>query len=128
MKPDSDQGRGQEGRYPAADILDVVHEVRRSAIRLSAYRPALAAEKDFLDPAKEANRAANLKDAIKKYKDALAGLDPGQTFAQRQVEYKNRGAAQPSRRAMGKPKPEAALLQMRDFKNKHPNSWQITSA
>lgn len=106
------------------DIVDVLHELNPLGARLGSYRPAERAEKDYLDPAKEAVRLKNLADAISKYRETLKKMDPGQAFAERHVQFKVAYlTAQQVHEGAGKA--EFAMLDLRDFKTKHPNSWQL---
>lgn len=106
-------------------IVDVIYEVDPIEIRLSSYRPALAAEKLANDPSKEAKRAANLADAIQKYEATLKGLKPG-PLAQRHMEYKI--AYLMGIQAQEGGSPEAAIARLTEFKSKNPDSWQLLSA
>jgi len=107
-------------------IVDVIYEVEPIDIRLSSYRPAQAAEKLANDPSKEAKRAANLADALQKYEATLKGLKPSPP-PQRHLEYKI-AYLMGIQAQEGAGTPEAAIARLIDFKNKHPDSWQLLSA
>jgi tetratricopeptide (TPR) repeat protein len=130
IKSESPKGIVTTGKdtIPAEKILDVNYDLPEASVRINLYRPAQKAEKASLDPAaKDADRKAAIVDAIKKYDETAAkvtGADPHSKSARRHLEYKvamlklrqvlEDGAA-----------PEAALLKLKEFKSRHPSSWQI---
>src|SRR5262245_4139359 len=75
-------------QVPAEDIDDVLFQVMPLEIRLSAYRPATAAEKLALSATKEKDRAKALTEALAKYEEALPGIGAGQPFAKSHIAYK----------------------------------------
>lgn len=117
---------GAKDPIPAATIVDVVYEVDPIDIRLSSYRPAMAAEKLANDPSKEAKRQANLADAISKYEATLKGLKPGPA-AQRHMEYKI-AILQAIQAQESGASPDVAIAGLKAFKTKHPDCWQLVSA
>ena len=60
--------------FAAEAIDDIFYEVNPAKIRIGVYRPAFQAEKDSLDPAKDAKRKANLDTALKQYQEAANGI------------------------------------------------------
>jgi len=116
---------GKKDIIPTASILDIIHDVKPTATQINMNRPAFQAERDFLDPAKEAARGKNLKEALAKYRETLKNLEPGQKFPERHIQYKIAFLTTVAARE-GQSKIEYGLLDLRDFKDKHPNSWQLT--
>jgi tetratricopeptide (TPR) repeat protein len=115
---------------PAEDIMDVTYEVLPIDTRLNAYRPAVEADRQVAAATKERTRKASLEAALKKYQEALAGLAPGQTFPQRNIEF--RIAYLQALKARDDPKDTAArgtaVTQLKAFKAKYPTGWQIGRA
>ena len=72
--------------FAAGAIEDIFYDVNPAKIRIAIYRPAFQAEKDSLDPAKDAKRKASLDTALKNYQEAANGIV--EPFAKRHAEYK----------------------------------------
>jgi tetratricopeptide (TPR) repeat protein len=112
---------------PAEKIVDVYYEIPSIELRINVYKPAQKAEKASHDSGKEADRKAALADAIKKYDDAatkLTGADPVSKSAKRHLEYKVAMLRLRQVHEEGAT-PESAIIKLKDFKTKHPTSWQI---
>lgn len=110
---------------PAEKIDDVVYEVNPLKVRLAVYRPAIAAEKESLDPAKEKQRKTKLAEALKGYQEAATTIT--EAPAKRHAEYKV--AVLVARQATEDGAPVAAAIDaLKKFKSKHADSWQIGSA
>jgi TolA-binding protein len=130
IKEESPRGivlTGSKERIPPDDIVDVEYEVEPIAVRLQEYRPARKAEQAAEDPAQEAKRRANLAMAIQKYEATLKALKPGQESASRQVEFKIASLLATQENEDGV-STDTAIAKLKDFKTRHPNSWQITRA
>lgn len=130
VKAESAQGvvvAGAKDAIPAEVIVDVLYEVEPLSIRLSDYRPALVAEKNANDPAKEAKRQAHLAEAVQKYEGTLKGLKGGQTSAQRHLEYKV-AYLMGIQAQEGAGDPDQAINRLKQFASKHTDCWQIVSA
>lgn len=130
IKAESAQGivlTGSKDPIPAEIIQDVFYEVEPLSIRLSDYRPALVAEKNANDPSKEAKRQASLAEALQKYEGTLKGLKPGQTAAQRHLEYKV-AYLSGIQAQEGGGDPSQAITRLQQFTSKHTDSWQLASA
>jgi tetratricopeptide (TPR) repeat protein len=113
----------KDGTFIAAEkIEDVVYEVNPLKIRIATYRPAVTAEKESLDPTKDAKRQANIAEAIKKYQESIAVV--AEAPAKRHAEFKI--AALFARQALEDGEPtEPAVEALKKFKAKHPDSWQL---
>jgi len=111
--------------FKAETIEDIVYEVNPVAVRLATYRPAVTAEKDSLDPAKSKEHKAKLDEAVKKYADAAAKIQ--EPFGKRHAEYKAAVLLARQLSEEGKPA-DPAIAQLKAFKTKHADSWQIASA
>ncbi|MCI0381083.1 MAG: tetratricopeptide repeat protein [Gemmataceae bacterium] len=110
----------------AEDIAEIVYDITPVTLLVGTYRPAVTAEKNYYDPdpKKEANRAAYLVEAQKKYAETLAKVQ--EKGAKRHIEYKI--AALTARQAQDEGgDPDPALQKLIDFKSKHPNSWQLAN-
>jgi TolA-binding protein len=128
IKDESSRGvlvGGAKERIPPEDIADIEYEIEPLSARLQDYRPARKAEQAAEDPGQEAKRKENLTLAIQKYEATLKALKSGQTFASRQVEFKIATLLAAQEAEDGLPT-DPAIAKLKDFKTRHPNSWQIT--
>jgi uncharacterized protein HemY len=113
----------------AEEIHDIFYDTPTVEIRVKFYRKASDDEKAALNPAKEedrANRDKLLTSAIKMYEETIEQLKDRTPLTRRHLEYKiayltavqaqDEGTA-----ASG----ERAIAKLRDFKTKHPQSWQL---
>ncbi len=128
IKAESPQGivvAGVKERISPEDIADVDYDIDPLSARIESYRPARKAEKDAEDPALEAKRRENLSLAIDKYEATLKALKPGQALASRQLEFKI-ATLLAARAAEDGVSPDAAITRLKDFKTRHPKSWQIS--
>jgi hypothetical protein len=117
---------GVKETIPAEDIVDILYDVNPVDVRINVYRPGVKSEKDYNDPdpKKEAQRKANLSDALKKYAEAYQKVK--EKTAKRHLEYKL--AVLTARQAMDDNADlEPAIKLLSEFKAKHANSWQITA-
>ncbi len=113
----------KDGTNFAPDMIeDIFYDVNPPGVLINMYRPAFTAEKDSLDPAKQATHMAKLNEAIKKYQEAAAG-NIKEPFAKRHVEYKV--AALLARQAEQGGAVEPAIKALKKFKSDHADSWQI---
>lgn len=115
---------GVKDEIAAEEILDIVYELTPVSANI-AYRAAVKAEKDSLDPANSGKSKQLLNDALKRYEDvAKVATDKN---AKRHVEYK---IAQLNVRLVREEgaEPEKAVLKLRDFTKKYPASWQYARA
>lgn len=115
---------GVKELIPAEDIIDIEYEIEPVIVRTNTYRPAIVAEKDSLDPSKDAKRKANLESARRKYEDSLAKLGPGQEFARRHLVFKVGMLSLRQAQENGAPL-AVAVAKLTEFKTKYPDSWQI---
>jgi len=130
IKEESPRGvivTGVKQRIPPEDIVDIEYEIDPLSARLEHYRPARAAENKADDPAQEANRKDNLALAIQKYEATHKALKPGQTSAARQLEFKIATLLAAQEAEDGSPT-DSAIAKLKDFKTRHPNSWQISKS
>ena len=121
---------GAKEMIPAEDVFDVAYEVMPLEIRLNAYRPAVDADHKGVKAAKGGTRKGFIDVALKKYQETLAGLTAGQTYPQRNIEF--RIAYLRALLAEDDPKDEPArtlaIVKLKEFKTKYPSSWQIGRA
>jgi tetratricopeptide (TPR) repeat protein len=117
---------GTKELIPAQEIVDIVYDMAKEEILKSKpYRDAVKAEKESLDPVKEAKRKDNLGEALKHYQEALTKL-AGATH-KRHVEYKI--AMLKVRQALEDGAPaKDAITALASFTRKHKDGWQIASA
>jgi tetratricopeptide (TPR) repeat protein len=108
---------------PASDIVDVVYDSLRKG-KLD-YTSAVGKERTaFAAATKEDDRKKALGDALAGYKDALKAAPAGAAAARRHLQF--RLAMLLARQADDDPAQlEAAIKELKDFKDKHPESWQI---
>ena len=118
---------GAKKPIPAEDIVDIEYELLPIDIRTGVYRTARKEEDASNNPKlSEAERKANLGKALEGYQAALKGLQAGQIYAGRNLEYKI--AVLMARQAQEEERaPDQAIAKLSDFKSKHADSWQITS-
>jgi tetratricopeptide (TPR) repeat protein len=116
---------GVKELIPADSIVDVVYEMQGEKILTAQpYRAGTKAEKDSLDPAKDAKRKENLAEALKKYEEAIK--DMVEKAHRRHVEYKIAMLKVRQVQEDGAPD-KAALARLKDLTKKHPSCWQITN-
>jgi predicted negative regulator of RcsB-dependent stress response len=110
----------------AADILDVTYDVPVT-VKLEAYEPAQKSERDADAAVKEGDRKKLLASAVKSYEKALAGLTAKNKAARRHLEFKIAQllAMQAEEDSTAAP---AAIEKLKEFREKHPDGWQITQA
>jgi hypothetical protein len=115
--------RGAKTLIPAADIVDVIYQAP-VVIRQDFYRPALNAEAE-IEKAKD--RKTAIADAINKYQKLLEQLaDKQYASARRHIQYKI--AALTAQQALEEGTSlDGAKGKLKDFKDKHSDSWQITA-
>jgi len=121
---------GAKELIPAEEIFDVVFEVKPLQILLNAYRPAVEADHKGTKAAKEGARKGFIDDALKKYQEALVGMEPDQKFAQRNIEFRIAylRAVLAREDAKDTGAREVAVLKLTEFKTKYPTSWQLGKA
>jgi hypothetical protein len=118
----------QTEKIPAVDVLDVDHEIPADLnidVRAKARKEEATGDKES-DPAK---RLKFYDQAIAGYKELLAKLGKTDKYqlAQRHLEFKV--AQLLARQAEEDPsRLDAAITALAEFKNKHPNGWQIGQA
>ncbi len=112
---------GLKETIPAGDIVDIVYEPTPISVKL-IYNVGVKAEKDSLDPTKEAKRKENLAEALKKYEEAAPQVTD--KSAKRHIDYKIAMLRVRQVQEDGDT-PDKAIAKLRDFAKKHPNSWQI---
>lgn len=114
---------GTKETIPAENIVDIVYDLDTATTTLR-YRKAVTAEKESLDPAKEANRKALLAEALKIYEEVLPSVT--QKNPKRHIEYKIAMLKVRQAQEDGAPA-KAALAKLREFAKNHPTAWQITN-
>ncbi len=115
---------GTKQLIPAENIIEVVYELDTATTTIR-YKKAVTAEKESLDPAKEANRKGLLAEAIKLYEDVLPAVT--QKNPKRHIEYKIAMLQVRQAQEDGAPVKDA-IAKLSDFTKKHPTAWQITNA
>lgn len=121
--------KGSADIIPAEDIADVDYEEQLPiSLRLKTYRQAKKAE-DEAAAADRDKRNDKLKVALQKYEEALAGAAANLYAARRHLEFKSaylpalmsQGSANGADRLL-------AILKLKDFTQKNPDSWQYVTA
>jgi len=118
---------GAKELIPAEEIFDIAYEVQPLDVLLSAYRPAVEADHKGTKTAKEGARKGFIEQALKKYQEALAGMKAGQTYPQRNIEFRTAylRALLAQEDAKDTVSREIAIVKLREFKTKYPDSWQL---